>query len=205
MICAIDKAHGYLEYLADQARARSLGNVTVRNADATKHGSIPGHFDGAFCRWFLAFLIDDLDVVLQNVHDCLRPGGRFAAMEYLTLQSVTSSPPSTAFDAHTRAWIDFYTRNGGETRIGASLPHRLVAAGFKIRSLKCVGGMANPRHRWWEWWGRLMRDFGPKFVESGLLSASEWDQLQQDWAALSGQPFAFIYTPILLQVIAERA
>jgi hypothetical protein len=28
--------------------------------------------------------------------------------------------------------------------------------------------------------------------------------LQRDWAALSQQPHAFIYTPVLLQVIAER-
>lgn len=203
-ICGVDKAQGYLEYLADEARAQSIDNVTVLNADATTRGSIPGSFDGAFCRWFLAFLTDNLGVVLENVHDCLRPGGRFAAMEYLTLRSVTCSPPSAAFDAHTRAWIEFYARHNGNTSVGASLPPRLLEAGFAIRSLKCVGGMANPRHRWWEWWGRLMRDFGPQFVETGLLESTEWELLQRDWAALSRQPFAFIHTPILLQVIAER-
>lgn len=203
-ICAIDKARGYLDYLADQARAQSIVNVSALNADATKPGSIPGRFDGAFCRWFLAFLIDDLDVVLRNVRDCLRPGGRFAAMEYLTLRSVTSSPSSAPFDAHTRAWIEFYARHGGDTSVGASLAQRLRNAGFKVRSLKCVGGMANPNHRWWEWWGRLIRDFGPKFVETDLLSSTEWVMLQRDWAALSQQPHAFIYTPVLLQVIAER-
>jgi hypothetical protein len=30
------------------------------------------------------------------------------------------------------------------------------------------------------------------------------DGLQRDWADLSGQPHAFIYTPILLQIVAER-
>ncbi len=203
-ICAVDNAPGYLEYLADQARAQSIANVTGLSADATKPGSIRGRFDGAFCRWFLAFLIDDLDVVLRNVHDCLRPGGLFAAMEYLTLRSVTCAPSSTAFDAHTRAWIEFYARHGGDTSIGASLPGRLTAAGFTVRSLTCVGGMAHPNHRWWEWWGRLIRDFGPKFAETGLLAPGEWKSLQQDWAALSKQPQAFIYTPILMQVIAER-
>jgi ubiquinone/menaquinone biosynthesis C-methylase UbiE len=203
-VCAVDKAGGYLEYLANHARAQSIGNLTVVNADATKRGAIQGRFDGAFCRWFLAFLIDDLDVVLENVRDCLPPGGRFAAMEYLTLRSVTSAPPSAAFEAHTKAWIEFYARHGGDTSVGASLAQRLVAAGFAVRSLRCVGGMATPRHRWWEWWGRLIRDFGPKFVEEGFLSSNEWELLQRDWAALSKQPLAFIYTPVLLQVIAER-
>ena len=203
-VCAVDKASGYLEYLADRTRGASVGNVTVLNQDATKPGAIPGNFDGAFCRWFLAFLIDDLDVVLQNIRDSLRPGGTFAAMEYLTLRSVICSPPSAAFDAHTKAWIEFYARHRGDTTVGASLPHRLEATGFSVRSVASVGGLASPGHRWWDWWGRLMRDFGPTFVAEGLLAGSEWDQLQQDWSARSTEPHAFMYTPVLLQVIAER-
>jgi len=204
-VCAVDKASSYLAYLAAQARESSLGNVSVLDADVTKTGSLSGSFDGAFCRWFLAFLRDDLDIALDNVRSALRPGGVFAAMEYLTLRSVTCAPPSAAFDANTRAWIDFYAHHGGDSSVGATLPQRLIAAGFKLRSLKCVGGMANPRHRWWEWWGRLIRDFGPRFVELGLLQPDEWNQLQRDWSSASKLPHAFIHTPILLQVVAERA
>ncbi len=204
-ICAVDKAPAYLQYLADAIRARNLKNLTTLNTDVTKSGPIRGDFEGVFCRWFLAFLRDDLAVVLQNIRESLRPGGVFAAMEYLTLRSATCSPSSAAFDAHTRAWIDFYARNGGDSSIGESLPRHLTAAGFKIQSLRCVGGMAIPKHRWWEWWGRLIRDFAPKFVEAGLLRADEWDALQHDWAAFAEQPNAFIYTPVLLQIVAERA
>jgi SAM-dependent methyltransferase len=204
-ICAVDKASGYLTYLADYARTLSISNIKVLDADVSKPGSLPGQFDGAFCRWFLAFLRDDLDLVLENVRECLYPGGTFAAMEYLTLGSLTCSPPSAAFDAHTRAWIEFYARHGGDSSVGASLAGRLTAAGFRIRSLQCVGGMATPTHRWWVWWDRLIRDFGPRFRDEGLLRTDEWDALQRDWAALTQQPDAFIYTPILLQVVAERA
>ena len=203
-VCAVDKASSYLTYLADHARGQGITNVTTLNADLTRAGSVAGRFDGAFCRWFLAFLKDDLGVVFDNVRESLRPGGVFAAMEYLTLRSVTCSPPSAAFDANTRAWIEFYAQHGGDTSIGESLPHRLTESGFRIRSLRCVGGMAHPSHRWWGWWGRLIRDFGPKFVESGLLRPDHWDTLQRDWESFSVDSNSFIYTPILLQVVAER-
>lgn len=203
-VCAVDKASSYLAYLASHLRELAVTNVSVLNADVTKPGAMSGTFDGAFCRWFLAFLRDDLDVALDNVRTSLRPGGTFAAMEYLTLRSVTCSPPSAAFDAHTRAWIEFYARHGGDSSVGAALPRRLTKAGFKVRSLKCVGGMADPQHRWWAWWARLIQDFGPRFVELGLMRPDEWDALQRDWALSSQQPHSFIYTPVLLQVIAER-
>ena len=203
-VCAVDKAASYLDYLSVQAAALGVVNVSVLNADVARRGSISGSFDGAFCRWFLAFLREDLDVVLENVRQSLRPGGKFAAMEYLTLRTLRCSPPSAAFDAHTRAWIDFYARHGGDTSVGESLPRRLTAAGFEIRCVRQAGGVAHPGHRWWSWWGRLIRDFGPQFVENGLLREREWDALQQDWAALSEQPGAVMHTPTLLQIVAER-
>ena len=35
-VCAVDKAGGYLEYLADEARSQSIANITVLNADADR-------------------------------------------------------------------------------------------------------------------------------------------------------------------------
>jgi hypothetical protein len=125
-------------------------------------------------------------------------------MEYLTLGSTTSSPPIRGFDSHTEAWKAYYLRYGGDTGIGRYLPQKLAAAGFSIVDTACVGGMGAAGTRWWKWWGRLIEDFGDKLAGDGLLSADELLDLKDDWAQASREPDAFIYTPVLLQVVARK-
>jgi precorrin-6B methylase 2 len=203
-VTALDKASPFLGYLAAEAAKRGLSNIATIEADVTAIETIGGPFDGAFCRFFLAFLVGDLERVLRTIHRSLAPGAAFAAMEYLTLGSATASPQMHGFDAHTHAWEAYYRKNGGDTSIGTYLPARLAAAGFAVVSLQCVGGMAPVSHRWWGWWGRLIADFGDTLAREGCMTRDELDMLRTDWAAASTTPGAFIYTPILLQVVARK-
>jgi SAM-dependent methyltransferase len=204
-VAALDKASPFLDFLRSEAQRRGLDNIYTVEADLTKIDTIEGPLDGAFCRFLLAFLIQDLDRVLECIYRSLRPGGVLAAMEYLTLGSTTCSPPIRGFDAHTRAWVEYYLKNGGDTAVGTYLPDRLARAGFAVTHTACVGGMADPSHRWWSWWGRLIEDFGEKLVADRLMTADDLQCLKNDWTRLSRQPTAFIYTPVLLQVVARKA
>lgn len=203
-IAAVDKASPYLDFLNEETRRRGIDNLYTVEADLTKVDVIGANLDGAFCRFLLAFLIEDLDRVLDCIYRSLKPGGVLAAMEYLTLESTTCSPPIRGFDAHTRAWIQYYLKNGGDTAVGSHLPARLVKAGFRITYTNCVGGMADSSHRWWGWWGRLIEDFGEKLTSDGLMAPDDLHDLRKDWAHLSKQQHAFIYTPVLIQLVARR-
>jgi SAM-dependent methyltransferase len=198
-VTAVDKAAHFLEYV--QGRA---ANVDIHCADITRNDDLGGPYDGAFCRWFLAFLINDLDNVLARIHGALKSGGVFAAMEYLNVGAVTSSPPIRGFDAHTNAWIDFYAANGGDTAVGRYLPQRLEQAGFRLRSVRTVGGLSFAGERWWNWWGRLFEDFGDALVDSGFMAREALDHLKSDWAAASHDRHAFIHTPVIAQIVAEK-
>jgi len=203
-ITALDKATPFLGFLSGEAARRGLSNVHPVAADITQVDAIEGPLDGAFCRFFLAFLIEDLDRVLARVHRSLKPGGVFAAMEYLTLGSTTSSPSMRGFDAHTEAWKQYYLNHGADTEVGRELPQKLAAAGFSVVDTRCVGGMAEAGSLGWKWWGRLIVDFGEKLAADGLMSADDVLALKQDWAAASRLPDAFIHTPILLQIVARK-
>ena len=203
-IAAVDKAPPYLEFVAAESRRQGFGNVYPVETDVSAVEAIPGDFDGAFCRFFLAFLIQNMDAALSCIYRSLKPGGVLAAMEYLTLQSATCAPPIRGFDAHTQGWVEYYRANGGDTAVGTYLPERLTAAGFHVTYRACVGGMARPGDRWWNWWGRLMEDFGDKLVSHGFMTAEALQHLQDEWPLASKNPNAFIYTPVLLQLVARK-
>jgi len=203
-VTALDKASPYLEFLHGEAKRRRVTNIETVEADMTKLDALEKPLDGAFCRFFLAFLVADLERVLRSIHRSLKPGGVFAAMEYLTVASTACSPPIRGFDAHTQAWIEHYRRNGGDTTVGASLPARLAEAGFEIVHARCVGGMAPAGTRLWTWWGRLIADFGDKLAADGLMEARDLRHLRAGWTENSGRPQAFIYTPVLIQLVGKK-
>jgi SAM-dependent methyltransferase len=203
-IAAVDKASAFLAFVHAEAARRGLSNVATLEADLARIDALEQQFDGAFCRFLLAFLIEDLDHALSCIYRSLKPGGVFAAMEYLTLGSTTCSPPVAGFDAHTRAWVEYYRSNGGDTSVGAYLPRKLREAGFELTHIDCVGGIARPGDRWWNWWGRLIEDFGAKLVAGSFMSAQALHDLEIGWSALEREAGAFIYTPVLAQIVARR-
>ena len=204
-VIALDKASPYLDFLNDEKRRKSLSNVETLQADLTQIEVMDRVLDGAFCRFFLAFLVADLDRVLACIHRSLKPGGMLAAMEYLTLDTTICCPPVRGFDAHTQAWMRYYLNHGGDTAIGQYLPERLSRAGFEITHEAHVGGLADPSHRWWSWWGRLIEDFGDKLAAEGLMEQHELSDLRHDWSQISNREDAFIRTPTLIQLVARKS
>jgi ubiquinone/menaquinone biosynthesis C-methylase UbiE len=204
-VTAVDKAQPFLDFLESEARRQGVTNVRTLQADLSAEDSIEGPFDGVFCRWLLAFLVADLDRVLARIHHSLKPGGVLAAMEYLTLETTTCTPPIRGFDAHTQGWIQYYERHGGDTAVGSYLPAKLAEAGFEVTFANSVGGIAAPSHPWWSWWGRLMEDFGDKLVAEDLMSGADLQHLRSEWAQASKQEDARIHTPMLVQVVAVKA
>ena len=203
-VVALDKASNYLKHLNRQIESKRINNLKTSELDVSIDELDQEQFDGIFSRWFLAFVIDNLDRVLNSLYASLKPGGVLAAMEYLSLESVTSSPPSKGFDAHTKGWIDYYRQNGGDTEVGRYLPEKLVSSGFEILSLKCVGGIAKPNDRWWNWWGDLISYSRDTFLENEVITHELDSLLREDWQKFSKSKNAIIYTPILLQMVARK-
>src|SRR5687768_8815425 len=76
-VTALDKAAPFVGFLSAEAKRRGLANTVPVVADITHTDALGGPFDGAFCRFFLAFLTADLEPVLARIHGSLKPGGVF--------------------------------------------------------------------------------------------------------------------------------
>lgn len=203
-VTALDKAALYQQFLQYQIKKQQIQNITPLRADILALPNKEKLYQGAFCRWVLAFLISDLSVVLKAIYDKLEPRGTFAAMEYLTLDSFTCSPPSDYFTAYTQAWKAFYLNHSGDANIGTYLPTQLQEAGFTIISEKCVGGLSPNGHRLWNWWRDAFDNFAPIFVEQGLMTQTEFDGMETYWKAQEASGTGFIYSAVILQVVGRK-
>lgn len=203
-VFALDKSDLYHSYLANKIKVEKLDHIIPIQRDILSPSELHDHYDGAFCRWFLAFLVSDLQQVLSNIYQQLKPGASFALMEYLTLESFTSSPPAASFDAYKKAWIDFYTKHGGDSNIATYLPTALEEVGFTIESITNVGGHSPVNHRWWNWWQDAFDHFAPRFVEEGLMTQEEFDQQNIYWQKAEANKNSFLYSAIISQIVATK-
>lgn len=203
-ITALDKATLYQNYLKHQIEQKQAKNIIPLYEDVLNLLNHPDTYDGAFCRWVLAFLIPDLKEIIAALYQKLNPGGVFAAMEYLTLGNVLSSPPNNGFLANTKGWHNFYLTNGGDANIGTYLPQLLMDAGFIIEHQTCVGGFAPVGHRWWQWWREAHEDFAPIFVEQGLMTQAEYLEANAFFKEQAHNKNGFIYSPIIMQIVARK-
>jgi SAM-dependent methyltransferase len=203
-VTAVDVSLYYLNHLRREVNGRGLSNVTVVEENLMEQLPSLGEHDAAFCRWFLAWVTRELDCAIANVHRSLRAGGVFAAMEYLTLRSTCHSPPCSALPDYIQSWENFYRDCGGTTEMGSFLPKKLLQHGFEILDIRCVGGYAPKGHRLFNWWHRLFEDFHQRFQEKGLLGSDSIESLKSFWRECDRSSNAFIYSPILLQVIARK-
>ena len=203
-ITAVDVSDYYLNHLRSRVADEGIKQISVVQQSAAEPLKHSEYFDAAFCRWFLAWVTSEADAVLANIHRSLRPGGSFAAMEYLTLKSVVHSPQLPSLSRYLDAWEEFYRLAGGTTEIGASLVERLTNAGFRVEQIRCVGGLSRSGERLFSWWRRLFEEFGGKFLDKQLLSQEEWAEIDAYWQEHGAQPNTFIYSPLILQVTATK-
>jgi ubiquinone/menaquinone biosynthesis C-methylase UbiE len=196
---AVEISTRFAEYLRRQA----IPNVVVIQGDAQELVLEDESLDGAYARWLFTF-VPSPERVVAHVTRALRSGAVFAIQDYVSYGAARLGPPSEALKRVFDVIIASWKQHGGDADVGCRLPTIIEQAGLIIRDLRPHARIARPGTALWEWPTTFFHNFVPKLVEDRFLSQDEARIFFDEWARASTNPAAFLLTPIVLDLIAEK-
>jgi SAM-dependent methyltransferase len=199
----VDVSERFLGHLRAEAERSALRHVTTQLADVQTMALPANTFDVAWCRWVLCF-VPDPAAVLARVAAALKPGGRFAIQDYYRYTGVVLAPPSDAFARVVRGVDASWRASGGDPDVGQRLPQLLERAGLRVREVAPLVRIGRPGTMVWDWPPAFFRLFLPRLVAGGFLAQADADAYWRDVQARERDPAAFLATPPMLDIVAEK-
>ena len=198
-VVAIDRSRRFLDVLS----ARHLPQIEPYEIDLDEGDLPPFGADGAWARWFFAFVKRPRDLIAR-VRRALKPGGVFVVHEYIDYETWRVSPRSTEHEDFVRAVVRSWRAAGGEPDIGFDLPRWLEELDFEIRSLLPIMDVIRPADFAWQWPRTFINSGVQRLVDLGEISAERAEAITRAFAATEADPRALMVTPAVLEIIAVR-
>lgn len=202
---AVDVSARFIEHLKAQPRDPSAASIEAFQSPLETLNLPRQDYDGAYCRWLFSF-VQDRPAALRSVAKHLRKGARFAMQEYVDYGSMAVFPEMPSLAPILKGIFTSWRRDGGEPDIAAQLPTMLDAAGFRVVSLSPIARTARPGDPLWAWPDSFYRNFVPRMVSGGDITASQGEQFMKDWDAASKSKSEGVYflAPMVLSIVAEK-
>lgn len=202
-VTAVDASENFLNYLAAQPSEIEQAPIKVHQAFLEKMDLPAKDFDGAFCRWLMIF-VPDCEAALRTVHRHLKKGARFGLQEYIAYDTMALCPDRPSMkpvvDAIFKSWLD----QGGDPNRGRILPALLEKTGFRVLEIEPVTKAIRPQDPLWEWPDGFYRNFLPRLVAGGYLTAAQTEAFQRDWDEARRTPGHFLLGPSFVSILAEK-
>ena len=202
-VVAVDESRRFIDHIEQEAARLGLNQLLTRRSDLARLELPDASLDGAFARWVLCFLSHP-EGVLRRVHAALRPGGRFAIIDYFNYLATSFSPEGPALTRVLRAVAQSYERSKGNLEVGRELPVWLERSGFSVTHLDVVAELARPGDVFWEWPKQFLFGFLSTLMDHGLLSHDDARAFELEWREREQTPGAFFMTPPMLMLVAEK-
>jgi ubiquinone/menaquinone biosynthesis C-methylase UbiE len=208
-VVGVDESPGFISHLRSQAVSRGLPQLMALVGDVQALGALfpdpseAASFDVAYARWLLCFVADPA-AVLRGVATLLKPGGRIVIHDYFNYRAMTLAPRRQSYDRAVAATIASWEARGGDADICARLPRLLEAAGLELASLEVHQRIARGADTMFEWTHTWWKNYAPKLVTMGLLSAADCAELLADLAAATHNQLDFIVCPPVFELIAVK-
>jgi SAM-dependent methyltransferase len=203
-VVAVERSARFLRHAAEACRVRGLGNVSFREMDLMDGPPGAGDLDAAWCRWVACFVSSPAKLV-ENIAASLRAGGVAIFHEYVDYKTWRLAPRRPAFESFVAEVMASWRSAGGEPDIAVSLPGLLRGAGFRIRSASPIVYAITPGDYFWQWPSRFVESFLPRLLDLGRVDASWAEGVRRDLREAESDPSSIMLTPMVLEIVAERA
>ncbi|MEM9068164.1 MAG: methyltransferase domain-containing protein [Myxococcota bacterium] len=200
-VLAVDSSEKSVALLKD--RASGLAQLEAQVADVASLELEDASLDGVFARWLFCFLPNAKEAAIR-VARWLRPGGTVAILDYYHYDGFSIAPPAPVMprlvDAVKRSWRD----SGGDLNVAGHLPTWLQEAGLRLRAVRPFVHCARPGTPLWNWPLTFFATYLDVLVSREYLSADDADAFRAAVAERANNPGAFLMTPPVLGIVAEK-
>jgi SAM-dependent methyltransferase len=201
---AFERSERFFAHITGQVAARGLSQVEAVELDLVTDPLPVERADAFWIRWVLAF-VDDPQAVLAKLARALKPGGVAVIHEYWDWGVFRFAPEIDAL----REFRDFvmadWRKSGGEPDIARALPDLAPAAGLRIREVRPIVEVIGPGNYMWRWPASFIDVYVERLAAEGKRDAAWAERVRAGLAEAERRPGMLMSTPMLLEVIAEKA
>jgi SAM-dependent methyltransferase len=190
--------------MKETCRARTLTNVEIHELDLMTD-DLPGQgYDFSWSRWVAAF-VSDPGLLIQKIAGALKPHGVAVLHEYAAYASWRFAPPRPGQEKFREHVIETWRASGGEPDIGLELPALLAQHGMVVRSATPHIFCLRPDDYMWQWPAVFIDIHLQRLRELGHVDDAFVTQVLAELAEAEKSPNSLMLTPLVLEIIAEKA
>ena len=197
-VIASDLNPGMLTAAHIYADKNALTNIEFVEANAYQTNLPRASFDFVHARFMFAPLGRD-DILLKEMVALTRPGGIVASQES-DESGYVCYPPQPAWERLKQLTVTAFVRGGGDYSAGRRTYGLFRQAGLKNVQARIACLALPPGHPYRLWPIESALAFRPRFLEWGLITASELDHLLQECERIARDPETFLTSFVVMQV-----
>jgi ubiquinone/menaquinone biosynthesis C-methylase UbiE len=200
-VVGIDISEEQLIIAREQAKQKSLTNISFVQAAAENVLSLNRKFDLVYCRALLIHVEQPFDV-LKDMYASLKPGG-ILACEDGAMSSCFPQPPSPAFDRSIQMLFQYGEKIKVDFDLGDRLYHMYKALGIKDVNINLEQPIVtrNPEKKLIE---INLVEAAPKYIAHSIATQAEIDDVLQKIKAWSERDDSYFGCARITQVWAAR-
>lgn len=203
-VYALDRSDNFRDAIEAGARVRGLSNIELFNVDLALDAIPVSAVDAIFIRWVFLFMADPI-AVLKKLSQALRPGGRFICHDYYDWGTMSWTPRRPILAEFVETAIKDWHASAGDIDVAKTILPALAESGLKLIEANPIIFTATPRDFTWQWPKTFIPPHAKRLAERGVVSAQWAEDVARAWDEAEKDPRTIMTTPLLMEIVAERA